>query len=261
VQTDPYHKIAEFYDLEHDPFDDDLIMYQQFVEAAGDPVLDLGCGTGRVSRFIADQGFRVVGIDASEPMLKRATNRSDDPSRHPSPEFAQLDMKNANLAAGGPFGVAIIALDTFTHLSTQEEQIEALESVHKALDPRGQLIVDVFNPQPDILSGFDGTVIHEHAWTLKEGPIVQKFSARQALPGNQTIEAFAWYDMIGHDTRVSRFPMQFTQRYVMRDELLLMMAIAGFEDFICYGDYDLSPYEGGSPRLIVAAEMTKTPRL
>ena len=65
----PYDEIAAYYDLEHRSFTDDVDLYLQFIEAAGDPVLELGCGTGRILRGIAEAGYSVTGLDSSAPML------------------------------------------------------------------------------------------------------------------------------------------------------------------------------------------------
>ena len=70
--ADPYAEIPELYDLEHADFADGVAFYQQFAEVIGDPILELGCGTGRLLQPLAAAGHRVTGIDQSAPMLARA---------------------------------------------------------------------------------------------------------------------------------------------------------------------------------------------
>ncbi len=81
----PYDSIAAYYDLEHRSFTEDIDFYLQFIEAAGDPVLELGCGTGRILRGIAEAGFAVTGVDSSAPMLDFARtalrDRQDCPTK------------------------------------------------------------------------------------------------------------------------------------------------------------------------------------
>ena len=76
ASSDAYaNNLVDLYDLEHDQFDDDIACFMNFIEAVGDPVLELGAGTGRFLIPIAEAGFRVTGLDASEPMLAKAADR------------------------------------------------------------------------------------------------------------------------------------------------------------------------------------------
>src|SRR5688572_27682718 len=69
---DPYAAIVDFYDLEHGDFTDDLDLYVHLGEMIGDPIVEVGCGTGRILIPLAQAGHRVTGIDSSTAMLARA---------------------------------------------------------------------------------------------------------------------------------------------------------------------------------------------
>src|SRR5918993_5294276 len=69
---DPYAELPDLYDLEHAGFSDDVELYLRLAEVVGDPILELGCGTGRVLAPLAAAGHRITGIDLSPPMLERA---------------------------------------------------------------------------------------------------------------------------------------------------------------------------------------------
>ena len=69
---DPYADLPDLYDLEHAGFSDDVELYLRLAEVVGDPVLELGCGTGRVLVPLAAAGHLITGIDRSRPMLNRA---------------------------------------------------------------------------------------------------------------------------------------------------------------------------------------------
>jgi ubiquinone/menaquinone biosynthesis C-methylase UbiE len=119
---DPYAEIAELYDLEHLPYDEDVEFYGSFIEAAGDPVLELACGSGRLLVPIARAGYRVTGLDRSDSMLDRAKSLLNDLSLSGNVTLHQASMEDAATAPGGPFGVAIIALNSLMHLTSQSEQ-------------------------------------------------------------------------------------------------------------------------------------------
>src|SRR5918994_6332077 len=69
---DPYAELPDLYDLEHAGFSDDVELYLRLAEVVGDPILELGCGTGRVLAPLAAAGHRITGIDRSRSMLDRA---------------------------------------------------------------------------------------------------------------------------------------------------------------------------------------------
>jgi ubiquinone/menaquinone biosynthesis C-methylase UbiE len=258
LPCDPYAKIAEFYDLEHDKHVADVEMYLQYVESAGDPVLEVACGTGRVAVPIALAGYRTVATDVSESMLTGARRRANGKVDPALLTLVKADMADAHSVQGGPFGVVIMALGALSHMSTQERQLAALHSAHQALDPRGVLLVDVFHASPARLHAFDGSIGVDGYWELESGTRVERFSTHTVFPASQTIETRIWFDVTGDDGSVRRVSTSMTQRYVSPGELALMLRSAGFQDMMFYGGYELEPFEDSSDRLIVAAEVTKT---
>ncbi|MEM9074804.1 MAG: class I SAM-dependent methyltransferase, partial [Myxococcota bacterium] len=73
--TDAHYEDGQYYDQVYRRRRKDVRFYADLAEARGGPVLELGCGTGRVTRAIADRGMDVVGVDRMEPMLRRARER------------------------------------------------------------------------------------------------------------------------------------------------------------------------------------------
>jgi SAM-dependent methyltransferase len=253
---DAYAEIAELYDLEHDSYGEDLGFYLNFIEAVGDPVLELGCGTGRLLTGIAEAGFRVAGTDRSPAMLARARERIAQSAAREIIEIHCGEMSAADRVPGGPFGVVIIALNGLLHVANAASQRAVLESVRHALDPRGMLLVDLLNPTPEILQGMDHTFAHEGAWKMMDRTRVDKFAARRVFPATQTIATELWYDLTAEAGTVRRVTTSMTMRYLHRAELDLMLELAGFAEWQVYGSYDLDPYDDQSERLIVAAEVT-----
>ncbi len=253
---DAYAGIADLYDLEHESFADDVDFYLNFIQVVGDPVLELGCGTGRLLTGIAEAGFRVTGVDRSEAMLERARTRIEESGLEHLVQLHRGEMTAADEAPGGPFGIAILALNGLLHLPDARSQRAALASVRRALDPRGMLLIDVLNPTPETLRGLDHSLVHEGVWVTEDGTRVDKFAARRIAAATQTIATELWYDLIGSDGSLRRVATSMPMRYVHRAELELMLEFAGFAEWQVYGSYDLDPFGDQSERLIVAAEVT-----
>lgn len=253
---DAYANIPLLYDLEHDEFDADVDLYVNFATAVGDPILELGCGTGRLMAPLLAAGYRVTGLDSSPAMLDRAATRLGGSGQY---TLFHGDMRAADQAPGGSFGLVLIPLNGLLHLATLQDQREALAAAWRALDPRGQLVIDVMNPIPDILRDLSMGVQHEGAWTLPDGRIADKLSARRLNASDQRLETTVWYGVTSPDGTLSRVRTAFPLRYLHRAELELLLELTGFADVQVYGGYELEPFGDQADRLIVTAEKIPTP--
>lgn len=254
----PYDEIADYYDVEHRDFLDDAELYLQFIEAAGDPVLEFGCGTGRILTEIARAGYQVTGIDNSSSMLEVARRRLKRLGLESAVTLVEGSSEQLNLVPSETFGVVVIAIDTLLHARTREGQIAMLRNAWQALDPRGQLIVDVLHATPTRLLAMDGSLTLAGSWILSDGSRLDKITAQSIEVENQTIHTEIRYDLIGPSGAVERTATQFDLRWIAAGELLTMLQLVGFQDWRVYGSYDLDPLDSRSDRLIVAAEKTKT---
>ena len=253
--SDAYAALADYYDLDHAHLRDDVELYLQLADVVGDPILELGCGSGRVLRPLAEAGHRVVGVDRSAPMLERARAAL---AAYPD-ERATLvagSMAEANLAPGGPFGLVLFTLNGLLHLTSLAEQRAALLAARAALDPRGMLVLDLMNPTPDALASFDGRVLHEGSWRSDDGTETDRFSARTHDSASQRITTTLWYDSVAADGRLHRARSRFDMRYLGKSEVELLLELCGFASWMIYGSYELDPFADDSERLLVTAEVT-----
>ena len=253
---DPYALLPALYDLEHAGFRDDIDLYLQLAEVIGDPVLELGCGTGRILVPLAASGHRVTGVDRSGPMLERARVSLAERDLSNRALLHEGPMDQADQAPGGPFGLVIVSLNGLMHLATAAAQRAALRAAHRALDPRGMLVIDALNPNAELLATFDGRVVHEGRWERNDSAVVDRFAARTHSPAEQRIETNLWYDIVDAAGSLKRVQTHFPMRYVVRSELELLLELTGFVEWQIYGSYDLDPYDDQSDRLIVTAEVT-----
>lgn len=109
-------------------------------ETVPSAVLDLGCGTGRITEVLAEGVGPVLGIDLSRKMLRRARRRLEDRSHV---HFIVADMRSLRL--GRTFPLVVAANDPFTHMVEDEDRDRALETVARHVDPAGgRFILDAF---------------------------------------------------------------------------------------------------------------------
>lgn len=253
---DPYAQLPELYDLEHAHLAEDVDLYLRLAEIVGDPILELGCGTGRVLVPLVAAGHRVTGIDRSAPMLGRARSAIAAAGVADRVTLIEGSMSDADHAPGGPFGLVLATLNGLMHLSSAREQRATLTAARRALDPRGMLVIDALNPHPELLATFDGRVLHEGSWQTADGTWIDRFSSRTHAPVAQRIDTELWYDAVDQHGQLRRVRSQFPMRYMVRSELELLLEVTGFVEWQLYGSYDLDPFEDASERLIVTAEVT-----
>lgn len=258
--NDPYHLIAELYDMEHDSFTDDVECLIALAGQMDDPILEVGCGTGRLILPLAEAGHTVAGIDGSAAMLDRARLRLAGTPASSRVAIHQMDIQDLASTPGAPFGAVFFSLNALMHVDSDDAQMAALRDTVSLLKPGGTVVLDLMNPAPDYLMSITAAPIHE--WSAAfgdEGDTVDKTAWRSLDPVSQTIETTLWYDRIRNDGTLQRIRTSFDLRYVHASEIRLMLAAVGFESIHCFGSYELDPFDAGSDRLLVIASLPDQP--
>lgn len=249
-------EFARFYDLEYSDFSDDVEFYVQHALALDPererPVLELGCGTGRILLALAEEGFSVTGVDASEGMLALCSSHAAQRGLQDRIRLVKDDMRAAPPA--GSYCLALIALNTFAYLRTTADQLAALRNVRQALSDRGMLIVDLTPPLPHLLPPSDNEVLHQGTYHDPEtGVLVHKLVTGYARPSEQLHPVRLMYDLEGLDGGLRRLSREDVFRWTGRYEMELLLQAAGFTLDNLYGSYELDPYTDESERMIFVA--------
>ena len=109
-------------------------------------VLDLGCGTGEHARFLAEQGFEVVGVDASASMIEKALAEPVTPEGPSSkPSFIHGDVSELERLTEGHFGGAICLGNTLPHIRTPQALADFLGGLRHRLSPGSSWILQLLN--------------------------------------------------------------------------------------------------------------------
>lgn len=252
-----YDILAPFYDLEYQGLPEfDVALYRNFARRCGDSLLELGVGTGRLALPLAREGLEVTGVDISPRMLAiaQAKLKGDLAQRV---HLVPGDMRKLHL--GRHYSLAVIALDTFMHLTTVPDQVQTLQAIRRHLTTEGLLIIDLSNPLAGNYTQGEGELVL--AWVRQDpatGHRVMKLESVTTDAARQLRQVTFIYDAWDHAGLVRRSVMTFPLRYFYRSEMELLLCRAGFGVEAVYGSYDLEPYSSQSPRLILVATNSQT---
>jgi SAM-dependent methyltransferase len=229
----------------------DVGFYVDEAKRAHGPVLEIGCGTGRILLPIARAGCAITGIDGSRQMLDRCRDKlaALDREVQSRVRLGQHDMRSFSL--GATYALIIAPFRVVQHLVTIDDQLRFLDAATRHLAPGGRLVFDVFNPSFERLVGADGA---EHEDTPK-----------QCLPDGRTmrrtyrIAHVRWLDQVSESELIyyvdnKRYVQAFEMRWYLAAELEHLLARAGFHVHQIYGDFARGALREGCPELVFVAE-------
>lgn len=246
------NRIARFFDAEYADYMDDLPALQAYAQRTGGPLLELGCGTGRLLIPLARAGYAVTGVDLSAAMLQRAAAKAA--AADVAERVTLIAGDYAEAALGGPYRLAFCVMNTFLHLLDQDEQIRTLRHWRQHLAPRGLLLLDILHPDVRQLAELDGRLVWDKTWTDAEtGATVMKFVTCTVDQAAQTLHITMLYDEAGSDGELRRTVAPYDIHYMGRFEAELLLEKAGYVLEAVYGSWDLAPFEGNCDRIILIA--------
>lgn len=141
---DTYDSFARVYDLFMDgtPYDAWLSNILSILKKEGieDGIgLDLGCGTGQMTRRLAASGYDMIGVDASAAMLSSAREKGGE-------EILYLCQDMRSFELYGTVAFAVSVCDCMNYLSGTEELKQVFALVNNYLDPKGLFLFDMNTP-------------------------------------------------------------------------------------------------------------------
>ena len=237
-----------FYHAHHQPYQEDLNFWLSLAQEYGSPVLELGCGTGRVLVPLVQAGVVTYGLDLDLAMLKFLRQRTPDSLREQL-RVLQADMTAFHMAM--QFPLIVMPCNTFSTLDGQA-RLACLRMVQQHLRAGGGFVASLPNPVGLARMPRRGESEVESAFIHPEsGNPVQVSSAWTRFQG--VLELTWHYDHLLPDGVVQRLSIV-TRHHIASLEIYRKeFQSAGFAVQASYGDFDRSPYSIESPSLILLA--------
>ena len=168
----------------------DADYYLQCARSAPGPVLELGCGSGRILRQLRQRGIDVIGADLSLPMLRQAQR---DPSLAEQP-MLQMDLRQLGLR-GQHFALALLPYSLATYLLDSTCWQGLADGLRQALRPGAGVVLDAFVPRSDLPVG---RWLRDYARTTATGWLVRHKRISHLIEGQNQIERRYRWSGSGH---------------------------------------------------------------
>lgn len=214
---------------------DDLHFYLKQIKNYGEPVLELACGTGRLTIPIAEQGFNITGLDISGKMLNRARIKAN--KKGLKLDLVKADCRNFNLRK--KFNYIFIPFNSIAHLHDLESIESCFSSVKKHLSPDGRFVVDMFNPILSILSRDPSKCypVTEYPDPDKKGTVV--ITENNIYDAVNQINRIKWYYKINNK---EEYIEELNMRIFYPQELNALLHYNGFIIESRFGNYNMEPF-------------------
>lgn len=261
---EPHDHYADgaWYDAEYVHIRGDVPHYARVAAETAGPILELACGTGRLTFPMLEAGDAVVGIDAAPGMIARADERraalaAEDRARV---RFQVADLRTLDL--GERFSGVVLAFNSLMHMTTDEDLTAAFETVRRHLDPGGLFHFDLHTPLPELLyRDPNGRYDPQEMIDPATGDRYVVTESNDYDPRTQINRLFFHYQKVHRDGRpaeVRERRAELALRVIFPRELDRWLSSSGFEIAGEWDDFERrQPFSGRGGRRIVAARVRK----
>lgn len=150
MPTDDLYADPALYDLEYAHQAEDVVHYLRLAARTAGPILELGCGNGRITVPLARAGCRVHGVDTSADMLDdlRRKLAVEDEALRGRITLSREDFRRLEVA--GTYGLVLLPFNALHHCMTHHDVLDLLRGVRDRLAPDGRLALDLYLPDPTL---------------------------------------------------------------------------------------------------------------
>jgi SAM-dependent methyltransferase len=236
------------YDLECDSYDEDQPFIEQWVQRLGNPLLDLGCGTGRMALRLTAQGYQVTGVDVVPEMIAHARQKAAE--RGLTVEWVVADGRTFQLQT--QFSCIFMLMNVFQFFLTRQDQEALLARVREHLRLDGFFIFGVRNPYSPNLLEINRLEPHKYSSMTPDGRQLVITEQQQYDPMNQLQHFTCHYQWIDSE-REGRL-VRTVLRYLYPQEMEALLYYNGFKIVECYGNWQQDPLTPTSSRMIYVCQ-------
>ncbi len=244
---------ADFYDWENAQTLDrrDVRFWQRMAVRTGGPVLELGCGTGRVTIPVARAGARVFGVDRSAEMLSHARRRMRRARVEGSVAWLRGDIRFLPFRNAARFGLVMAPYGILQSLVRESDLKATLTSVNRVLATGGVFGLDLV-PDLPVWKEYRNRVRFRGSRRGGKSRITLIESVRQDRAKKLTIFDQEYVEQRGGERTSHHFSLVF--RTLTIPQMTRRLERAGFRIRAILGDYEGEPWDPRADVWLILAE-------
>jgi SAM-dependent methyltransferase len=259
-----YRVIASYY---NDDYADihggrDIEFYRNLAQNCPGPVLEMGCGTGRILLPLARAGVVISGMDRSLAMLERLTSALHSEPAEVRERVTTIHGDIRCDDAGGRFRLIIAGGNVLSSFIDRTDQRAWLRNVRRTLTADGEFCFDVFQPDYSRLLAPAGEWIpqFDRIDGITGDRIRRFYRCEQELEFQRFRVMFRWITEDSRGVLRSDRSASVMQRWFVRGELENLLELEGFQIVNHWGDFNAKPFGKGSTEQIIRAAAQQHPR-
>jgi SAM-dependent methyltransferase len=207
-------------------------------------ILELACGTGRITIPLVEKGFKVTGLDISEAMLELANKKASE--KEIDIEWVKADFRDFHL--GRTFNLIILPFSSIAHLHDLESIQGCFSCVKEHLTDKGAFIIDYFNPRLDYLLRDPNEKRSITTYPDPDGKETVEILETNMYDTKSQINRIKWTYRIGDSIMSEK---ELNMRIFYPQELDALLLLNGFKIMEKYGNTDESPFDSGSLKQVI----------
>ena len=235
--TIDFDKVADIYDF-YVNVDFDASFFINETENYEGEVLELMCGTGRVSIPLLKAGRKMTCVDYSKGMLnsfKKKINNKDY-----SVDLVEMDVTNLRLDK--QFGLIILPFHSLSEILTKEKQQEALKCISDHLETGGTFILTLQNPENRIKHA-DGTMRIIGKFSVDEDKEMVLSYTNQYNEKEDIVSGFQFYETYNSENiMIEKRYLEINFKPIQLNTLKEMISKTDMEIKTIYGDYSYGEF-------------------
>lgn len=244
---DFFDATAAFYDAVYDADQEgDRAFYRDLAVEADGPVLEVGCGTGRIYLELLRAGVDADGIDLSAAMLDVLREKAAEEGLEPNVWRADV----TEFEPDREYALVLIPFRTFLHLTDLDDQLAALRRIREALAPGGRLALNFFVPDFEVICETYGEWQEESFEHDDEQHTMRTYVEVVDDVAQVTRERREVYDADGDLVTEGTYELTL----LGRREFELLVRAAGFSGWTVYGGFDRDPLASADQEMVWLVE-------
>lgn len=229
----------------------DIPLYLEYAKKQNGRILELGCGTGRVSIGLANMGFSVIGLDLSESMLEIFDENIKLLPKDIQNNIKKLNCNISDFNLNEKFSLIIAPFRTFQFLTNDNDIKNCLNCIKNHLNNNGLFILNVFRPLKTLDESWCFNEVVQWKYNDNGIDVVKKDCGEKIDVKNQILNLKFILEMTDKNGNMKKYEDYLEMKYYYYEQIKELLENNGFNILEEFGNYNKCKIEDGNEMIII----------